>query len=349
MEKIELLINQKVETKYNFSNEHIFIIGAHIDNLEKEKLLVRCIKKLREFNIEILLVTHCEIRKEIVDLVDYFISDDKNELLTFDRYKEFNIDNVRWLRANNYIINSYVDFHHDFAAITLIKNAIIFANDLGKTKIHYFDYDCIIDTKQYSQTFLADIEYYDVVFGFLFSLKMDIAQKIFVDDVTTLENHFSQPNWRFEDFLINGIKDNTTKYKASDYIDNDNSINTEAAWLRAGINRNGAYFQLYLCVDEKSDDLYISLFSNSSNCTTPTSGLIYSNVGVLDEEILLELKYEDFNIFHKLLPERYDLIKIGKYVKNKKVKINYMGIKVFEQELNKNIDEYRKTNFIKFL
>ena len=36
---------------------------------------------------------------------------------------------------------NYFDFHHDFAAITLIKNGIIFAKGLGKKKIHYFDYD----------------------------------------------------------------------------------------------------------------------------------------------------------------------------------------------------------------
>lgn len=341
------LIEEKIETKYYLSDEHLFIVGAHINNEEKEKKLVRCIKKLREFNIPIVLSTHNYIRSEIVELVDYFINDEKNELLMFDRFMEFNINSLRWVDGGNYIINSYVNFHHDFAAITIIKNSIILAKKLGKTKIHYFDYDCIIDVKQYFETFLHDIEFYDVVFGFLFSMNIDIAEKIFVNDVTTLENHFKRNDWRFEDFLINGIKKYSNKYLPSRYIDNKKLINTEAAWLRAGINRNGAYFQTYLCVDSE-DNLYFSLISSTKNCNTPTSSLIYSNVGIAKNDFLLEIKYNSFNLFHNLKVGHYDLIFLGKYIKDTRVIVNYMGVKIFDELLNKNLDEYRKMNFIIF-
>ena len=345
--ELSYLINQEVDVKYNYNDEHIFIIGAYIDNIEKEKTLVKCIKKLKEFNIPIILVTHCSIREEIVKLVDYFLSDDKNELLMFERFGEFNIDSLRWVTSGNYTINSYVSFHHDFAALTLIKNSVIFCKNLGKKKLHYFDYDCLIDTKQYSQTFLTDIEYYDIVFGFLFSIKIDLAEKIFINNVTTLENHFSQLNWRFEDFLINGIKKYTNNYKMSNYIDNDKTFNSQAAWLRAGINRNGSFFGIYICVDDK-DDLYISLFSSRQNTETPTSGLIYSNIGVGKNDTLLEIKYINFNKFHNLKLGNYDLIKLGKYIKNERVIINYMGVKVLDELLNMEISDYKKRNFIKF-
>ena len=344
--ELQNLINQKVDIKYNLSDEHVFILGAHINTLEKEKLLVKCIKKLREFNIPIILSTHYKIKTEIVELADYFINDDKNELLTFDRFNEFNIDSLRWVQSRNYVVNSYVSFHHDFSAITIIKNGVLLAKELGKKKIHYFDYDCIIDTNQYYQTFLTESQIHDVVFGFLFSMNIDIAENIFIKDITTLEDHFSRSDWRFEDFLINGIKKYSNNYKASDYIDINKSLNTQAAWNRAGINRNGAFFQIYSCVDNE-DYLYLSLISSTKGTHTPTSGLIYQNTKS-NQDYLLEIKYTNFNKFHNLGLGVYDLVKIGKYNQNDRIKINYMGINVYDELLSKDIEEYRKMNFIRF-
>jgi len=343
--ELEYLINKRIEIKYNLDDGHIFIVGAFTPTIEKEILLVKCIKKLKEFNIPILLVSHLPISIEITKLVDYYIFDSKNELLTLNRYPEFNLNNLRWIQTDKYFIKNYVKFHHDYAALTLIKNGVILSKTLGKKKIHYFDYDCIIDTYQYSQTFLIDIDNYDVVFGFLFSMKIELAEEIFVNNVTTLENHFSQINWRFEDFLINNIKKYTNSYKVSDYIDNDKTINTEAAWLRAGINRNGEYFELYLCVN--SDNLYLCLFSTSNNCTTPTSGLIYNNT-TTSKNILLEIKYHNFNKFINLIPGNYDLINLGKYIINEKVEIKHMGIKVFDEVLNIESIDYEKISSVEF-
>lgn len=332
---------------YNYSDEHIFIVGAHINNNDvKKSKLIRCIESLRQFNIPILLSTHHEIPDDIKEIVDYHINDNKNEILEFERFAEFRLDNIRWVETELYYINNSYTFQHDFAALTIIKNAVIFAKELGKSKIHYIDYDCVIDAKQFSQTFMIDIENYDVSIAFVFSMKMWLAEKIFIDNVTTLENHFNLPDWRFEDFLMNRIKEYTNSYKISEYIDNNKLINTEAAWSRAGIDRNGAYFDIYTCVDSYRN-LYISLVSNVKTISTPTSGSIFNNRNTKDE-YLIEIKYETFSEFHYLSFGEYDLVKVGKYNKGSKVIIKYVGVNVFEETLTSDFLPYLKRNNLTF-
>ena len=175
MKDILEFINDKVEVKYKVNGEHIFIVNAWIDNVEKERILVQCIKKLKEFNITILLVTagdhpyglgKClEIRDEIKKMVDYVLVNKENEVLPFEKIKELNINSLRYIQTDNLIIHSYVDFHHDYAVLSNLKEAILFCYDLGKKKIHYLEYDNIIDTFQFYQTFINDIDYYDCEIG----------------------------------------------------------------------------------------------------------------------------------------------------------------------------------------
>lgn len=344
--ELKYLIEKNIDIKYELNNDHIFILGAHANTLEKEIILVRCIKKLKEFNVPIILSTHYQIRPEIQNLVDYFICDNKNELLYFNRFSEFNINSLRWTETDNYIVNNYHNFHHDFAALTIIKNGVILSKELGKSKIHYIDYDSIIDSFQFHQTFMRDINYYDVVYGFLFSINIDVAEKIFVDEIKTLDEHFKRPDWRFEDFFSNGIKKYSKNPKESDYLNNDKSFNIIAAWSRAGINRYGAFFDVYLCVN--NDDLYIHLYSKTSDCNTPTSASVFKNLGIAEKDYLIEIKYKNFNKFHSLILNSFDLINIGKYIQNEKVEIKYMGHLVFEEQLNLDLEKFRKMNNLIF-
>ena len=71
--ELKYLIDQEVKVKYNVTDEHIFIVTAWTDTLEKQKMLVRCIKKLKEFNIQILLSVNYPVIEEIQKLVDYYI------------------------------------------------------------------------------------------------------------------------------------------------------------------------------------------------------------------------------------------------------------------------------------
>jgi len=318
---------------YQLNDEHIFIVGAWLDSLEKENILIRCIEKLRDFNIPILLVAHCSVKIEIQKLVDYFIYDEKNELLYFDDIKKLNINSLRYVETDSYYINSYVDFHHDYAVLTNIRNGIKFSLRIGKTKIHYLEYDNIINVKQYYETFITDINNYDFVCyeydkgsvnkgycaAYMFSIKNNLALKL-LDDITTLYDHFKKNDWRLECYILNLIKRNTNSIKISNYIDVDNSINICYIWNREIFKK----FNFYVVVN--NDDLYLVFISTSKS-------------------YLIEIKYDNskfYNIFG------YQLINIGKYTIGSSIILKYMGLKLFEKKLNESIEKYREKNFLVF-
>jgi len=329
--ELKYLIEQQVEIKYKLSNEHIFIIGAYTDTLDKEKILVKCIKKLKEFNIPILLSVHLEVREEIKKLVDYYIFDDKNELLYFDNIKKLNINSLRYIETQSYKVNSYVDFHHDYAVLTNIRNAFNFCLKNSKSKIHYLEYDNIIDVKQYYETFINDINRYDAVIyeydkgsvnngycaAFIFSIRDIIAFKL-LEDITTIENHFRKNDWRLENYIINSIQKYTNNIKITNYIDNDNTINICYIWNRQILKD----FLIYIVVNK--DDIYISF----------STKLKY----------LIEINYSDYNKFHNIIGSQ--LIKIGKYNIGNVIKIKYLGTIILEKILSESLETYSEKNYV---
>lgn len=333
--ELEYLINKRIEIKYQLTDDHIFVIGAWPDTIEKEIILVKCIKKLKEFNVPILLVSHLPISVEIEKLVDYYIFDSNNDLLYFEDIKRLNINSLRFLQTNVYDVFSYPDFHHDFAVLTNIRNAINFSHSIGKTKIHYLEYDNIIDTSQYYQTFITDITNYDYIIyeydkgslnkkycaAFMFSIKTDLALKM-CQDISTLENHFSKNDWRLENYILNSAKKYTTKIKNSNYIDNDDTINM-CYIINKQILKD---FTFYIIVDPLSDYLYIS-FDSMIN-------------------YVIEIKYNGYEKFHNI--NNFQLVKIGKYINDKSIILKHMGKNIFEKKLVEPYEKYKEKNYVKF-
>jgi len=340
--ELNFLIDQKVDIKYHLNDEHIFIVNAWIDNPDKEKILVKCIKKLKEFNIPILLVTAgdrpynlgvcLEIRQEIRELCDYFLFNEKNELLPFEKIKELNINSLRYIQMNDITVHSYVDFHHDYAVLSNLKKAIIFSEKLGKKKIHYLEYDNIIDADQYYQTFLIEINNFDCVLYeyergsinnnyaafFIFSMKIELALN-FITEIKSLNEHFMSDDWRAEYFLLNRIKRYTNSIKLTNYIDNDKKLNICYLWNRETLK--GLLF--YIVVDNMKN-LFIMLKS--------------------DNKVLIEMKYDNYNKFNYI--NGYQLFNIGKYNIGKVVELKYMGISFFTKTLKDSFEVYKEKNYL---
>ena len=70
--------------------------------------------------------------------------------------KDFNSVGVasgRWTAANDYRVDNFMAYHHDYAIWTSMTHAFNFCKYLGKKTIHFMEYDCLLDTFQYRQTF----------------------------------------------------------------------------------------------------------------------------------------------------------------------------------------------------
>jgi autotransporter strand-loop-strand O-heptosyltransferase len=332
--------------------DDIFVVGCWPDTEEKENDLIQTIQKLKEFNgIPIMLASHYPIKPEIQKLVDFYFFDKDNPLLLQNEFDSYDVSSGLWIDNYDYHFISKNKFHHDYAIWVLMQKVFKFCDTLGKKQIHYLEYDNLIDTFQYRQSFLENSKNYDAVIyeyvensssnhnhteyiaTYIFSIKTDVAIKT-ISGINSKFEYFNnrRGGFQLERLFLSELKKHTNSLYVSPYIANNNELNTQAVWNRDGVMRDDAAFQIYLGVD-KFDDLYICLISGFFD---------YKPL----EDYLIEYRYGDKKEFVKLSPNEYKFIDIGKYRKGKTVYVNYNGIEVFKEFLEMDVNGFRNLNEI---
>jgi len=332
-------------------NEDIFIIDCWLDTESKENDLVSLIKKLKEFDVPILLTGHYPVKPEIQKMVDYYLFDKDNPLLLRDEFRMYDVASTRWTAKDNWKVENSVDFHHDYAIWTTWKNSFNFAKYLGKKYIHFLEYDNLIDTFQYRQSFMEEVRRHELVLyeyregstfdlgefcaTFIFSVKTDVAIEI-VNKVKDKTDYFmDKPNgWQLERVFLKYAKEVTSDISISPYIANNNELNTQAVWNRDGLLRNGEPFQIYIA-SEENKKLYIHLISGFFE-TKPS------------KDLLVEVVYGTFRKFIKIGLDDYILEEIGEYRKGDRVKVYYQGVEVFNEFLKDDFDKFYRSNTVTF-
>jgi len=76
---------------YTKFNEDVFIIDSWTDTIEKENTLIELIKRIKVFNVPIILATHYAVKPEIQKLVDYYIYDSNNDILLEKDFNEYGV------------------------------------------------------------------------------------------------------------------------------------------------------------------------------------------------------------------------------------------------------------------
>ena len=144
--------------------DDIFVVGCWPDTEEKENDLIDCIQRLKEFNgIPILLASHYPVKPEIQKMVDFYLFDKDNPLLFANEYPIYQMKSAMWAETGQYKLESKTKFHHDYAIWVLMQKAFKFCDNLGKKRVHYLEYDNLIDTFQYRQSFLEKAVNHDAV------------------------------------------------------------------------------------------------------------------------------------------------------------------------------------------
>ena len=328
--------------------DDIFVVDTWPDTDGKEKDLIQCIQKLKEFSpIPILLVSHYPIKPEIQKMVDYYLFDKDNPLLSVDEYESHQLTSGIWVDNGLFKLDSKNLFQHDYAIWTMMQKAFKFCDMLGKKTIHFMEYDNIVDTFQYRQAFLERSKNYDAVIyeyhenssvnvnlaeyiaTYIFSIKTDIALKTVSGINSRWEYFHGRPGgFQLERSFLRELKKHTNHIYVSPYIANNEELNTQAVWNRDGILRDDAAFQIYTAVDE---------FENIHLCLI--SGFHAYKV---NDIYMLEIKYGDYVTFQELHPNEYKFLNLGNYTKGKTVRVNYIGKEVFSEFLLKSPNEYRK-------
>lgn len=326
--------------------DDIFVIDSWPDNDSKKQNLINLINRLKEYDATILLTGHYPIAPEIQKMVDYYLYDRNNPLLTRDEFGKYNINSVRWSQIGKIRIENHREFHHDYAIWESMRNAFNFCKYLGKKYIHFLEYDNLPDLMQYRQAFIEDIRRFDAVIyeydensslatndnpycaTFIFSIRTDIAVRT-IDTIKNKAEFFqNKPDkWQLEKNFLNALRSVTKSIFVSRYIPNDNELNIQAAWNRDGINRNGTSLQFYLAADP-IDNLHLHI------------------IGAEYKDELIEVVYESHKRFYDVKKNQFLVYKLGKYQKGSTVNVYHQGREIFNESLSYEIDKFKELNKI---
>ena len=96
-------------------------------------------------------------------MVDFYLFDKDNPLLFPHEYDGYSVNSGLWVDNGQYRLKSKTKFHHYYAICILMQKAFKFCDNLGKKRVHYLEYDNLIDTFQYRQAFLEKSKHHDAV------------------------------------------------------------------------------------------------------------------------------------------------------------------------------------------
>jgi hypothetical protein len=123
------------------SKEEIIIVNAFLDNDEKIDLAIECLKQLKKTDIEIMMVSHYNIPQQVRHYLDYYLYDKNNTFLTETA------DYVWWRNEDiHFRVRSFFA-KHSYAALTSLRNGVMFSKSIGKTFFHHIEYDNILSDK----------------------------------------------------------------------------------------------------------------------------------------------------------------------------------------------------------
>ena len=312
--------------------DNIFIIGTWTNTKEKEEILVKCIKKVKQFGADILLVSHYPVASYIQNMVDYYLYDKNNEVLEKKDYSKYSIGSKLWLNRKDFKIEIKYPYHHDYAIWCSWRNAFNFAKFLNKKRICYLEYDCVIDdVYKFSEQFLnkkdvpvlyeyeKDSHKNGYVSTFVFSLQVDDGLKI-VESIKSKKDYFTNKpkGYQLERVFFNYLNKIRNDYYITEY--NQENFNIFSVF---SFGENKSKFNIYPVVNQNNDNLYILI--NPKN------------------KILLNIIYNDFNKFIELDSEK--LVNLGKFKINDKLKILHESRVVYEYIITEDVYDNNKIIF----
>lgn len=317
-------------------------ITSHANTKEKINILRNCIEKFKSYGYDIILNSHISLPEEIINLVDYFIYDKNNSLITWQEFDTVGGAIVFWMSNDKFYIEKKLDFNHGFAVLKMLKNSAALAASNGYKNIHFVDYDYIINDPELLKKHSDKLNSHDCYFynwgdinavnSAFFSFDINKFLKI-VDafdtkedycrnNITILENKLKN---LIDIFSINSFIDDIENIKINNQIDIFNQLTLYGLYQFKNYD-----VRVILC--SNFDKFYIFLQSSKAD---KKNKLILSYNG---NRLLLDI--EESQIFYELPNEFIDN---GFQVDFSKKKINL----IYDKSSNISVCEIRDLSVVK--
>jgi hypothetical protein len=176
----------------------LIIITSHSDSDEKLNLLRNSISEFVKQDRKILLSSHIGVPDDILEMVDFFIYDRDNPMIT----KEEKPPMKYFINYGVYEQDFFFNTSHTYAALKLVLNGVSFAISNGFRNGHLVVYDNIIYDKKVIDDSIEILNDYDMI---IYKMRNDVRSNIFsfrcIEFYDQLKHLDSKESYLKEDIL----------------------------------------------------------------------------------------------------------------------------------------------------
>jgi autotransporter strand-loop-strand O-heptosyltransferase len=247
------------------------VIMSHADDQEKLNLLQQCINVNKNNGYTVILSSHIKVPDYISDLVDYVIMDKDNPTISSKESSLYGYLPYTYWNHTDCDITLPFQYNHSYAALKLIKNGLSLAIVNSFKKVHFVNYDYIINTNLLEENSHLLNKYEFVGYGFnlaesisvnsgLFSVESNSFYKI-IEPLNSKKNYFKYKNKGFlEDVIGSALEEFNIKTNISniELVKPNNIINAVEINNR-GLSKSGC-----IVGNSEEEDYYIIFMQNNN-------------------------------------------------------------------------------------
>lgn len=294
VEVIDVNVDKKVD-----KNKSVIVISTHPYHKSISDTTKLSVLQAKKSGYKVILSSHFPVNDDIQNIVDYYIYDKNNPILKHNFYSTWNCDNENFQAKVNFK-SCESDDYHGLAVLTNYYNGLHFAKSLGFDDAVCYNYDLIIDDKDFKKL----DEVFDVLKlkkGFFFfdkalegeTLKtvfhgvnidfyLDVFKYYTTEEYTNLVN-LNQTSNGLEQFYYQRLKNNLN----SIYVDYSNNEETYFSHSKTNIFSMVEYLTV-LPVENEKTFVAFSLFNNKLD--DRFNKIIIKKNGVVVETSTFEVK-----------------------------------------------------------
>jgi hypothetical protein len=319
----------------------LIIITSYCDTFEKEEVLRNLVSQInsKKSFFDVLLISHTTIPQDIQKKVNYFIYDEKNELLSEWEYllmPYFIPENGRK------IISSFVYSYNTHLTIwRMLILANSFAKNMGYKIVHHIEFDSSLEDFSEFENNSLILEKFDVVvymnnigvsrpylFGSFQSYRLDkLPLSLLEYNSDEIKNLIKKSNNKMPELMFYDLLNHNSKVfeKKREVLNNNRFGLSHIEWNSKNVNWCIPYY------DEKDNGLWFLIWNEGMTKISKLE-LIYN------ETTLITLD--------EIMPNNWKIIKIDNYDNSKKLTIllDNKVKNVFEFDNYK--EKFKKYSFI---
>ena len=142
------------------NTEDLIYVTAHCPTEEQEKKLEECINSIEKIGYDIALVSHTHIPLNIQKKCKYYIYDHFNDISEDENL----LSPIYFYFPDKTIVSKYFQkYFYGFAIFRMINLVTNLAINFGYKKLHYIEYDCVINDGLFIKENSKLLETYDSI------------------------------------------------------------------------------------------------------------------------------------------------------------------------------------------